>query len=76
LALINDTLVLEFIQEGPIITKSKLSSGLGDSRAIGVGGFYFAVKVNFEGESRGVKNCAAIRAVTQVALHFARDFGP
>lgn len=42
---------------------------------IGGRGFHFAVKIDFEGQSGGIKNGAAIMAIAQVALDFARNFG-
>jgi len=40
-----------------------------------VGGFHFAVKIDFEGKCCSVKNCAAVLAVAQMALDIARNFG-
>jgi hypothetical protein len=37
--------------------------------------FHFAVKINFEGQSGGIKNSTAIMAIAQVALDFAPNFG-
>ena len=57
------------------IPKSKRSNRLGNASAIRRGRFHFAVKINFEGQGCSVKNGAAILAVAQVALDFARYFG-
>jgi hypothetical protein len=56
------------------ITKSNGSNGLSDAGAVNRYGFDFAVKVDFKGEGRSIENGAAIRAVTQVALDFTRNF--
>jgi hypothetical protein len=35
--------------------------------------FHFAVKIDFEGKSSGVKYCPAVLAITQMALDVARN---
>ncbi len=74
LALIKDTLALEIILTRRAVSKYIWHSGLGDARAVGGGGFHFTVKVDFQGERRGVENRTAILAATEVPLDFARDF--
>jgi hypothetical protein len=74
LILIADIHVLEIIQ-GTVISKSQRSNRLSNVRATNRGGFHFAVKIDFEGESCSIKYRTTILAVTQVALDFASNLG-
>jgi hypothetical protein len=56
------------------IANSIQHSGLRYTRSIGGNGFHFAVKVDFEGQSRSVKHRAAVLAIAEVSLDFPADF--
>ena len=50
-------------------------SELRDARMRGGGNVHLAIKIDFEGESRGVKNRAAIVTAAQMELHFTGNVG-